>query len=129
MSDVGKQRKVIGQDEEPLDAILELSNVAWPVVSHEGIQQLHREFPSLGIVTLAVFRHEEVAEGCNIFASLSQWRKIDRDYIEPKIEILSEFSCRYGFADFNVCRRDDSGICVDGFPAAQPCENSILQHV
>src|ERR1043166_4836594 len=68
-----------------------------------------------------------VGQHRNIFETLTQWRRRDRDHIEPVIQILAELSCAYELHQVAVRSGDYPNIHANGFRAADALELALLQ--
>src|SRR4029077_8991468 len=78
------------QHHRALDDILELANVARPVVLGQQVERVRRQLEPAFLVLLAVLFEEMVDEQWNVVLPVAQRRQLDRDHVEAIEEIFAE---------------------------------------
>ena len=100
----------LGKHHGPLHGVFQLAHVSWPRVFEKHSPALGIGPPNLTPHSRVVSSHEMIDEQRDIFATLTQRRNVNRQYIQSVEEILAESSrLRFG-VKIAVCRRDDSNI-------------------
>ncbi len=120
---VGFQKPGGAQDSGTLDRILQLADVAGPVVVH---QQAHGGGGDA--VNRALGAGEEVGgQGRDIRPALAQGRGVERHHVEAVIEIFAEAAGLGLRGEVAVGGGDDAGVKLDGLAAAEPLKLALLQ--
>ena len=85
----------VRQRERPLDQVLELADVARPVVALEHLHRVDRDLAQRATsICSAVLLQEEVDQERDVLAPLAQRRQVDRDDVEAVVEVLAEVARR-----------------------------------
>ena len=117
------------QDHQPLDQILELADVARPVVVADPVQSPLGDADGASLALLPVHRFEEMlGEQRNVLPAVSERRNFDREDADPIVEIGAENPIGHFLAQVPVRRRDDSHVDLLGPARAETLELSVLQH-
>src|SRR5262249_20910320 len=117
----------IGQDQVTLDDVLELPDIARPIVMHEGFEQFSGQLLHRTLVALSILVEEMVAQQWNVFTAFPQRGNIDLDDIQSKVEIVPEFTLQDGLLEFAVRRREHADIHFDRLLSSEPAELRVLQ--
>src|SRR5258708_22293761 len=72
------------QREKFPDDVLQLTDIAWPGMGHEGLSQ-GRANLNLGVSGAGMFLDKELRQGENLFSPVAQRRNLDADDVEPVI--------------------------------------------
>src|SRR3954469_24890955 len=73
-----------------LDRVLELADVAWPMVAGEHVDRRRRDPPDAAGVLARELLEEMIDEQHQVGFSLAQRRNEDREHVETVVEILAE---------------------------------------
>ena len=85
-----QQFRAVAEDDGPLDVILQLADVARPVVLAEEPHRLGVDPADLAAVLLGVSFEEELDQDRDVLATLAERGQVDRHDVEPVIEVLAE---------------------------------------
>jgi len=93
----------------------------------------HLQVEARDHVDVAVHRareplHEVAHEGRNVLGSLPERRSVDREYVQPVVEIVPEALLFDHPEQIAVRRCNDAHVHLDGLRAADPLEFLLLQH-
>src|SRR5208282_3181109 len=86
------QERLIFQDHAPLDGVLQLANIARPVVSKNKTAGVFGDATNRLLESAVVALNEKVHQWKDVFLALSQWRNEDRNDGQPVIEILTKLA-------------------------------------
>ena len=125
--DLAADRRFVAEDHRPLDQVLQLAHVAWPVVVHEQPHRLGRDL-AMGLVVLdRVLLEEVVGEDRNFFTPLTQGRQLNADDVQPEEQVFTQLAFRHGLLEVAVGGRDDPHVHVHVVLAPQARELAVLQ--
>ena len=127
--ELGCQSVVIGQDKKSLDEVFKLPDVPGPIMLDKLIQEFERQLTDLTFIVLPIFRDEVTAQSGDVFPSLPEWRQLNRDDVQAKIQVFSEPAVGDGLVNVDVSGSHDPRIDFQALAASQPREGAILQHV
>src|ERR1044071_4691617 len=118
----------IAEDGRALDAILQLADVARPVVVvQRGARVVgHAQAGAVQLVREA--GKGKVREGVDVLAALAQRRDRDREDVDAEEEVFAELTALHRFFDVAVRRANDTHVDVDRRRSADPLEAPLLQH-
>ena len=122
-----RQLGAVAQDHRPLDVVLQLADVARPVVVAEQPHRLGVDPPHLAAVLLGVALQEELDQRRDVLAALAQGRQVDRHDVEPVVQVLAEPAGLDLVEQVAVGRGDDPGVDLLGVGVADPLELPLLQ--
>src|SRR5580765_167877 len=127
-SDIGRQvlghnLRALGIDHQPLDHVLELTNVPGPRVRAERLHRRRRDFRDWRTIGRDVAAEEVLDQFGNVLAPIAQRRHHDVDDVEAVIEVVAELTLADQFPQIAVGRRDDADVDV----AASPVGTHLLQ--
>ena len=109
-----------------LDRVLELPDVARPVVALEERERVGTQLEARLVVLAAVLVEEAVREQGHVLPSLAQRRQLDHDHVQPVEEIFPKGAVVDEALQIDVRRRDDAHVDLDGIDAAQSHELALL---
>ena len=69
-----------------------------------------------------------LGEDADVLAALAQRRHVERDDVEPVVEVLAEALLLHHMAEVLVRRGDDADVHADRLGGAEPLELAFLQH-
>src|SRR5439155_18238291 len=118
----------VAQHDSPLDDILQLANVAGPIVSLKQLQCLRPYVPDLFSGHLRVALDQVFDEQRNVVRPLAQRGSLDWEDAQPVEEILAE--CAHSHGSFQVAVRSSQHAHVHGYrlAAPDPFKFSLLEH-
>ena len=122
-----RQLGAVAQDHRPLDVVLQLADVARPVVLAQQPHRLGVDPADLAAVLLGVALQEELDQRRDVLAALAQGRQVDRDDVEPVVQVLAEPAGVDLVEQVAVGGGDDPGVDLDGAGVADPLELPLLQ--
>ena len=79
-----------GQHHRALDHVLQLADVARPVVLHQQVERRSGQLETGFAVLLAVLREEVLREQRDVVLPLAQRRQVDADDVQAVEEVLAE---------------------------------------
>jgi hypothetical protein len=123
-TEIARHERVASTKEDaPRDHVLELANVARPIVSEQAFDRVGRErdTPFRGL-----FR-ELRCEQADLGASLAERRHVDRQAIEPEIEIASKRALLHHFRKAPIRRADEAHVDRNRADAADTRDLAILE--
>src|ERR1700722_11909570 len=101
---------ITGEDNATLDVILELSNVSRPVVAHHRAHGFFRNQFDRFLHRPGKLLNEIFHELWNIGLPFAQWRQVNRENIQPVIQVFTEFTILSHSLQILVGRGDDANI-------------------
>src|SRR5581483_2508507 len=113
---------------DALDGVLELADVARPVIVDEGAQGLGRDVDGAPVLRVELLE-EEVDERRNLVTPLAQRRNADLDDVEPVIEVLAELVGTHGSLEIAIGGGNEPHIRIDDLLATDARELPVLEHV
>ena len=111
-----------------LDNVLQLPDVARPVILLEQPEGIRRDLQSALRVLLAVLLEEMLGEQRDVLPPLAEGWQIDRDDVQTIVQILPEPVLFDHALQVDVGRHDDPHINFEGFDTAQAHELPFLDH-
>src|SRR6185503_18901082 len=99
-------------DHQPLHLVLELADVAGPVVAHHQLHRLLAEAPDGLADLVGVALEEMIGEDRDVLAPLAERRQPEREDLEPVVEILAEAAPGDLLLQVAVGRGDDAHVDV-----------------
>src|SRR5579883_609097 len=134
-ADLGRQhlgadriaRLARGHDEQPVDDVAQLPDVARPFIGLEGGERVLAEFAWAEPGGGGRARHEVAGEQRYVLAPLAQRRHADRHDAEAVEEILAEAARRDFGREIAARRGDDADIDLHAAAAADALEGLLLQ--
>src|SRR5204863_10044247 len=98
------------QNERPLHRILQLSDIAWPIVTLHFLQCFIGDpFDSFGHRGIQP-RQKMVRQQGYVVPALAQWRKIERDDTDPVKKVFTELILRDHLREIAIRCGDDSNV-------------------
>ena len=130
-----------------LDGVLELADVARPVIRHQPAHAFLRDGQrrarssagglaavsgtvavAAGVALLLELAEEVLHEQRHVLLPLAQRRQLHRDHVQPVEQILAELSFGDEPAQVAVGRGDDADVDLDRVRIADALELALLQH-
>ena len=124
----GSQNRAIGENDRPLDEVLQFPDIARPLPVGQRSHGLGR----YGFDVLVHFAgkplHEMPRQQRNVLPALAQGRHLDGKNIQTVKQIAAKFVIEHTFCQVSVGRGDQTNVDLDGAVAAQALEFLVLQH-
>ena len=102
------------EDQDALDEIAELADVAGPVVLAQGGEGVFGHLDVRSAVLLAELLQEFLDEERDVFLAIAERRHEEGDDVEAVEEVFAEVAAGDLFFEILVGRGDDSDVDVDG---------------
>src|SRR5260370_10307960 len=119
---------IIGKNNAARDVVLELSNVAGPMIAHQGAHGFVRNRIDRFVHRSSELLNEMLHEVWNIGFPFAQWRQINRENVQPVVQIFAELTILSYLLQVLVGGRNDANIDSRG-PRAPDClKLMLLQH-
>src|SRR5438128_2616044 len=116
-----------GQHDRAVEHVLELADVAGPIVAREHLEGAGGHATHVAVALARDLADEVLDERGNVLSPLAQRRHVDRDHVEPVVEILTERARPDGGFQIYFRRRQDSHVDRHRPHAAQPLDLALLQ--
>ena len=99
-----------GEDDGALQDILQLADVAWPVIGGEELHRFGRDVADLP-AELAGFSRDDVGgQERDVLRPLAQRRHVDRENGQAVVEVAAEAALAHGLRQVAVAGRDDAHV-------------------
>src|SRR5262249_21233789 len=115
------------EDRGALDHVLQLAHVARKAPPLEGLDGAGLEALGLEAVLLAERGQERFGERAQILDPLAERRALDREDVEPEIEVLAEAAEAHFFGDVLVGRGEHADVDVKHALAAEAADLARLK--
>src|ERR1035437_4788951 len=122
------QRRVGSQDDGPFDHVLQLPDVARPVVAKENPPALIRKVLGGATMLARSPNQEVVGQEQNVVPPLAQGRDVNGHNVESKEEVFAEFLSLDALLEAAVGGGNDAHVHLDGTAAPDPFELAFLEH-
>jgi hypothetical protein len=122
----GQDQAAAGHDDEPLDAVLQLPDVAGPIIGEHALEGPPGD-PDPPIVLPVVLAQEVLDQERDVLPTLSQGGQEDRHDVQTIVEILAEGSFLESRLQVPVGGGDDPDIHGQGPGAPHALEAALLQ--
>jgi hypothetical protein len=116
-----------GQQNRALDGVLELADVARPVVAHQQLLRVGSS-PSIFFFSSARSGEEASSRRHDVVLALAQRRHLDRNDVQAVVEVLAELARLHHRRQIAVGRRDQPHVDAQRARAAEPLELVLLEH-
>ena len=123
-----EQNVVSTQNDSAFDYILQLPDIAWPGMVCQHAHRLRREASGNGTMLPGKTPQEFFCQTGDIFPALAQRRHRDRNHIEPKEKILTEFLFLHALLQVAIGGRNDPNIHFYRSVPADPLQLPFLKH-
>ena len=117
----------VGEDERLVHDIAQLSDVAAPRAVRERAERLRRP-ALLRFLDRVQIVEEVLGQQLDVFTPVAQRWQVDREDVEPVIEVFPQLAARHRLAGAAVGRGDDPHVGLDRVVAAHAQEVSRLEH-
>ncbi len=101
---------VLSEKDSPCDAVLELADVARPVIRGEKLYGWGADPCDVTVVDLGILFDEVIGEERNVAFAFSKRRQVDGKDVEPVVEILAESPLLDRLLKVRVRRGDDAHV-------------------
>jgi hypothetical protein len=108
--------------------ILQLADVAGPLVAHQDVHRLRGNGVDGFIHSPGKLLDEVADQKGNVLLTLAQRGDVDREHIQAIVEIHSKFLLPHHSGQIPICRGDQSGVCPQGAGTPQALKFPFLQH-
>src|SRR3990172_4421663 len=106
-----------GEEDEPLDGVSQLPDVAWPRISHEELKRFGRE--GFGLLTRQSELAEEVLDQTeDVLPPVPEGRDLEAHHVQTEKEVLPEATGAHLLLKLLVRRGEDP--CIDPFEPGPP---------
>ncbi|MGB8958488.1 MAG: hypothetical protein WCC00_05705 [Candidatus Aminicenantales bacterium] len=120
-------RVAVGHDQQTLDDVLELADVAFPGEGGHGLQGVRGELPRPEIVLLGEGPRKIVDEKRDVLLPLAQGRRIERDDVQAEEEVLPEPPLLDLLPQVLVGRGDDPDVDLGDLARADLLDFTLLE--
>ena len=125
---LGRQHGGVGEHDGAEDGVLELADIARPVVAHEQLQRRRGDAADEDLAFLGGEPRGEMADQLgDILAPLAERRHPDREDIEAVVEVLAEGAGLDQVDEAAVGRRDQPEVDADRPPCADRVDLAVLE--
>ena len=100
--DVGRYQPFLAEHGYLLGDVLQLTDVAWPLVTHDELYGLVVEHHTVHLVLLGHLHGKETEQQDDVLTALAQRGHLDGYLVQTIVEILAETSLTDGLADIDV---------------------------
>ena len=125
-NEIGVDLRAGRQHHRALDDVLQLADVARPVVFLQQIQRLGGQLEVGLLVFLAVLLEEVLDQQRDVVLALAQRRQLHGDDVQPVVQVLAELAFVHHVAQIDVGRGDDPDVDLDRLDAAEAHELALL---
>lgn len=112
------KRFSFAENHGPLDYILQLADVARPIISFEQIQGTSADVTDSLARLVRVAVNQVLGQQRNIVGALSKRRQSNREYTQAIVQILTKAALRHGRAQVSICGRQHPHIRRDRLVSA-----------
>src|SRR5262249_32454736 len=113
-------------DHRPLNDILQLTNVTWPVVGLDEIESARVDGADALADPTRIALDEVRREQREVTASLSQWRHFDRKDVQPIEQIAAKSAGVHRRLQIAIRRRNHPNVDLDRAHASDALEFALL---
>src|SRR5437016_3313637 len=121
------ERPAAGKDHRALDQVRELADVPGPRVPTERVQRLARDDLDPAVHGTREPLDEGAHQGGNVLGPLAERRGLDREHVQPVVEIVPEPLLLHHPKEVAVRRGDEADVDLDRLRTADPLELLLLQ--
>src|SRR6202041_3347634 len=101
---------ITGEDDATLDVVLEFANISRPVMAHQGAHDFPGNRFDRFVHRGGKLSNEMFHEVWNIGFPFAYWRQVNRENIQPVIQVFTEFTILSHSLQIVVGRSDDANI-------------------
>ncbi len=128
-AELGEDQRFVLQHHQPLHHVLELADVARPVVGEQRFLQHQRRPHRRPAIHGRELQQEELDQLRDLFAPLAQGRNVHFDHLQPVVEVFAERALAHHRFEIAIGRGNHPHVDFDRAVAAQFRELAVLQHV
>ena len=118
----------VAHEHGSLDRVLELANVARPVIRREHVDRRRRDAPDALAVFARVLLDEVIGEQHDVRLPLAQRRREDGEDGQPVVQVGAEPPFLHQRFERLVGRGDQPDVDLDRCRAAETLDLALLQH-
>src|SRR5258705_8581436 len=115
------------QNHRPLDDVLQLPNVARPVVADQQVERFPADGVEMSAEPARVALHEILHQHRDIVFPRAEGWHFDQKYIQPVKQVLTETASRDRRGQVTICGCDEAYLHKDRLGAADALEFPLLQ--
>ena len=115
-----------GQDDRPLQHVLQFADVAGPIVVRQRVQNRRRNGIDVTAHAMGVLLYEVAREQRHVFAAVSQWRNMHREDMQPIVKLGPESVVLHHGLQIPVRSSHQPGVRADRAAAANAFEFLVL---
>ncbi len=124
---VERDGRSVGQHDGPLEHVLELADVAGPVVGHQGLDRLRVDVGDQLAGPLRVEVQEVDRQLEDVLRALAQGRHVQADHVEPVVQVFAKPPGSDQGLEVLMGRGQDPDVDRDRLRAADALERHLLQ--
>ncbi|SBT07521.1 hypothetical protein ACCAA_440031 [Candidatus Accumulibacter aalborgensis] len=117
----------VAKQELPLDAVLQLANVAWPRIGEQPVHGIGMQFLDRQVILTRRFGDEVTGEQDGVVGARAQRRNVKIHRSEAIVEVGPEFILADTLHEIAVAGGDDANVSLFGVAAAQPAILAVLE--
>src|SRR5205809_3162564 len=121
-------RRCLAEHHRPLEGVLELADVAGPVVGEQRALRVFRERLRLLVALLGDAAQELLPQDLDIVAPVAQWREMNGDHVQPVVQVGAETAALDVVLEVAVGGGHDPDVHGNGLGAAHGDRLPLLQH-
>jgi hypothetical protein len=123
-----RQFRPCPEDDGSLNVVLEFSDIPWPVVLTQEVHCIGAHLAHLTSVLLGKPGQKIEHQGLDVITSFTQRGEVDRDDVEPVIQILAEPTCFYLLKEVAIRGGNDPGVDLLCVVITDPFKFAFLEH-
>src|SRR4051794_7585692 len=124
---LGLDEVAVGEDRRALHHVPQLADVARPGILLEDLQRLLLHRPHRLAVARVELGEERLDQQGHVFLAIAQRRQLEREHVQPVVEILAELAGAHGVGRVLVGRGNHPHVDALLLTAAQTPERPLLQ--
>ena len=111
-----------------LDDVLELANIARPMMAQEKVRGFWRNGSDRPSRLAAEFSEKQIRQVGDVFYVFAQWRYVNRNHVQPVVEVFAKRALLESGAQIAVGGCNQPHVHFNGSGAAEALEFAFLQH-
>ena len=121
------QHVAAGQQDRPFDDVFQFAHVARPLHARQGAQGFRRDAVDIASHAAGDFEGKRLHQQRDVVGTLAQRRQVDREHVEPVVEIAAEFPVDNHLLEIAVGGGDQSNVGLNQLVAPQTFELLLLE--
>src|SRR5262245_42987398 len=126
--DLEMHRPCAAQHDHALHGVLQLPDVAGPVIFEERALRLGRHLDGAAVLRVELLE-EVIEQHWDLFPALAERWDPDLDHVDPVVEVFAELVAPHRSLEVAVRGADQTDVGVDDLLAADTGELPVLQHM